>query len=400
MGKIRKIALLGHGFLGWGGGIDFLKAYLAPLQSLNNTEIYLIIMRQDPSIIQVKNVVRWTFGRHTVDSNVQELENIAEQFEALGVNVIFCNYCCRIDLRRSLKNCIKHNDIDIVFPTLINLGENFPVPWVVYLPDFQHKYYPEFFSKKECLWRDKNFGKILREAQAVIVESEDTKKDIFRYYPNTKARVYVMPYTAIPEKEWLYLDDVNIAKYRLERPFFLVSNQLWMHKSHITAIEALAKLREDGYDIDLVCTGKTEDYRNPNYYNDIKKEIDRLGVTDYIHFLGYIPKLEQIKLLKNSIAAVQPTLFEGNPGGGIAYNAVAMGVPIILSDIPVNLELKSEFAVFFEAKNVDDLAAKMEELILTRSKYKEYTSQQLVQQGKARLQKLSEAVAEIINSLA
>lgn len=42
----------------------------------------------------------------------------------------------------------------------------------------------------------------------------------------------------------------------------------------------------------------------------------KLGIESKIKILGHIPKLEQIELIKNCIAVIQPTLFEGGPGGG------------------------------------------------------------------------------------
>ena len=35
--------MLGAGFIGWGGGIVFLKAYLAPLQKMKDCEVYVFL---------------------------------------------------------------------------------------------------------------------------------------------------------------------------------------------------------------------------------------------------------------------------------------------------------------------------------------------------------------------
>lgn len=397
MNKIKRIAMLAHGFVGWGGGVDFLKAYVTPLQAMDNTELYLIITKQKENVVFLKGLIKRLLGKEVVAEAVQDITEISKQFECMGMKVVFCEYYTKYDFLDVIEKCLKANNIDIVFPTLIDLGKKFPIPWVIYVPDFQHKYYPEFFSKEECNIRDKGLAKLLRQkGRCVIVESEDTKNDIFKFYPKTKANVFVMPYTAIPEKEWFNLNNIDISPYGLDKQYFLVSNQLWIHKSHITAINALAKLRKEGYDVDLVCTGKTEDYRNPNYYEWIRNEVEKLGIGNNVHFLGYIPKLEQIKLLKGSVAAIQPTLFEGNPGGGIAYNAISLGVPIILSDIPVNLELNSELAVFFESKNADDLANKMKQVIQDRFKYPKYSEKELVWQGQQRLHNLENVIKKVI----
>jgi glycosyltransferase involved in cell wall biosynthesis len=90
--------------------------------------------------------------------------------------------------------------------------------------------------------------------------------------------------------------------------------------------------------------------------------IRELNVEDDIKIVGHIPKLDQISLLKQSSAVIQPTLFEGGPGGGAAYDAIALGKPLIVSDIPVNLEIEKDDRVFFfRSKDVGDLVLKMQE---------------------------------------
>ena len=128
---------------------------------------------------------------------------------------------------------------------------------------------------------------------------------------------------------------------------FLISNQFWVHMNHCVAFEALSYVIKTNPEVHIVCTGNTNDYRNPDYYLSLLKKIEEFGIKNNIHILGYISKLEQIKIMYNSIGVIQPTLFEGNPGGGIAYNALAMDIPIILSDIAVNKELDYKKDSFF-----------------------------------------------------
>ena len=93
---------------------------------------------------------------------------------------------------------------------------------------------------------------------------------------------------------------------------------------------------------------------------------------------------------------LQPTLFEGNPGGGIAYNAISLGVPIILSDIPVNLELKSPLAFFFRMKDPESLKDVMVKHIGGGAIYPRYSQMELVEQGKSRLKNLAETVEIVL----
>ena len=206
-----------------------------------------------------------------------------------------------------------------------------------------------------------------------------------------------MRYTAFPEGAWFSLEDVDIGKYHLPEKYFLISNQFWLHKDHKTAFDALKLLHNEGYtEYHIVCTGKTDDYRDAGYFQRLLESLQKNKMEDYVHFLGYIPKRDQIKILCQSQAALQPTLFEGNPGGGIAYNAISLGVPIILSDIPVNLELKSPLAYFFKRHSPESLKEVIVSFIREYSRCPLYSRMELIEQGEMRLKRLSCAVHEVL----
>ena len=391
--------MLGAGFIGWGGGVDFLKAYVAPLQRMNDCEIYVFIP-QDSWLRRIAREVRYhlrtkvlhrPIGRYSPPYTTRELVDV---FHSDRVHVVVYNTYWNV--LSDLKRALKEHDIDIVFPTILDLGRGFPIPWIPYLPDLQHKYYPEFFSDEEIEDRDISFQRLLHSAHSVIVEAQDVKNDLQKFYDVGDTEIFVMSYTAVPERAWFSLEDVDLGKYHLPEKYFLISNQFWLHKDHKTAFDALKLLHNEGYtEYHIVCTGKTDDYRDAGYFQRLLESLQKNKMEDYVHFLGYIPKRDQIKILCQSQAALQPTLFEGNPGGGIAYNAISLGIPIILSDIPVNLELKSPLAFFFRMKDPESLKDVMVKLIGGGRIYPRYSQMELVEQGKSRLKNLAETVENV-----
>src|ERR1035441_2674602 len=50
---------------------------------------------------------------------------------------------------RSLEGVMTLVKAGVVFPALASLGKEFPVPWIGWIPDFQHKRLPQFFSDEE-----------------------------------------------------------------------------------------------------------------------------------------------------------------------------------------------------------------------------------------------------------
>ena len=94
-------------------------------------------------------------------------------------------------------------------------------------------------------------------------------------------------------------------------------------------------------------TAEMEDYRNPNYIKDLMARVQALGISDDCYFLGFIPKLDQIAIMRSAVALIQPTLFEGAPGGLSVSEVIGIGQRVIVSDIPVNREIEQYVAEYF-----------------------------------------------------
>jgi glycosyltransferase involved in cell wall biosynthesis len=237
-----------------------------------------------------------------------------------------------------------------------------PVPWVGYIYDFQHRYLTEFFSEAERQARDVAFERMLQTAPVVLCNSETVRKDAQRYHPGGRSEIVALPFVSIPRQEWFEADPAAVQrKYHLPTRYFIICNQFWLHKDHPTALRAYAEFLSHGGDpeVSLVCTGSQEDYRAPGYFASIKDLIVDLKIEGRVYLLGHIPKLDQMALLRGSIALVQPTLFEGGRGGGAVYDALAAGVPALVSDIKVNIELGPDHCQFFTQRDPSSLAKLM-----------------------------------------
>jgi glycosyltransferase involved in cell wall biosynthesis len=99
--------------------------------------------------------------------------------------------------------------------------------------------------------------------------------------------------------------------------------------------------------------------------------------------------------MKNSLALIQPTLFEGGRGGGSVWDAISLGVSSIVSDIEPNLEIKEENMLFFKTKDENDLALKMEEII--KSPKQKATREQLIEKSQKNAKKLNDFLIDLIN---
>ncbi|MBU1007667.1 glycosyltransferase [Candidatus Dependentiae bacterium] len=386
--------------LSWAGGTELLRLFVTALvkkSSLNPISIKLFFHAPNPSFkskikLYIKKLIRYTPPTSQFLNHKQMLDYFQE---ISPEKITFVTYNHQDNLKQSLSD----NKIDVVLPLMSPPPNDHTTPWVGYIFDFQHKYLPHLFSKEERIARDNGFLSLIKKAPAIIVNAKTVKTDIIKQFPQQDhTKIFTLPFAPIAPQNWLtYSSNTVLQKYNITNPYFIISNQFWVHKSHETAFKAL-KILHMQYQhtgIHLVCTGHTYDYRQPTYFDQLQKKIEQLGLTEKIHILGHIPKKDQIALLKQSIALLQPTLFEGGPGGGSTYDAVALGVPAIVSAIPVNKEISAERLFFFEKENAHGLAKKMAS-ILEKSPTKA-TIEELIKIREASCEKLGIALLQAIS---
>lgn len=255
-------------------------------------------------------------------------------------------------------------------------------PWLGYIPDVQHRRLPDMFCAQERRRRDRDFEGLLSRASAILVNAADVAGDLRRFYPDARARILPLPFAACARPEWFEGGGDVRARYDVQGPFFLCSNQFWKHKNHRVVIAAAALAEEKGAPVRFVFTGDTRDYRHPDHFSQLLAEIESAGIGDRVRILGFIPKRDQIGLMLEAEAVVQPSLFEGGPGGGSIYNAIALGRPTIVSDLPVNREIEALVTHFFDPADPRDLLERLRAVQATPFEPK--SPESLLREGEAR----------------
>ena len=364
---VPRIALLADSLADWTGGVDFLRFCVSALNSVSPETCWPVLLpsknRRKLLVALVKNGVKKLAGLKTSGLARISTNELIGTLTISGARIEVVEYR---DTLSGLVGAMRARGKEALFPCDKSLGRYFPGPWIGYIPDLQHKRLPKWFSERERLVRDKLFSKMLAEASAVVVNATTVIRDIEEFYPDHKARLFALPFC--PPANLMRFSELSggemRTKYGLPAQYFMVSNQFWIHKSHETAFIALRQVRDAGYDVHLVCTGNTFDYRWPDHFNNLQGIIERNNLRSHIHILGMIPKSDQLAIMRESIAVIQPTLFEGGPGGGALYDAVSIGAPSIVSDIQVNREIDIGVVRFFTAGSAESLAARMIEILV------------------------------------
>lgn len=234
------------------------------------------------------------------------------------------------------RDLFEAHDLGVFFP--IPPCDNPGLPYVFWLPDFQHMRRPELTSKESSQKLQFYYSDHVNKAKSIVLSSEDARDDFYRVFPERFSQAHVVRFCSVPDEDWWSLVPSEVVdKYRLPDRFFIVCNQFTRHKNHLTLIRAMHILSKAVHrDIHLVCTGSTYDHRQEHYIDEVRESISQYKLESRVHILGLLPRSEQIALLRHSIAILQPSLFEG--WSTIIEDGKTLGKPVLASDIPVHRE--------------------------------------------------------------
>lgn len=248
--------------------------------------------------------------------------------------------------------------IDFYYPAG-NLPGKWIFKWGGWIPDFQYRHLPDLFSDAERNNREKRNLFLAKESSVLALSSEHALNDYLRYFAPYKGNEFLLHFVSFADEDWLKPNPVlTQKKFNLPDRFYIVCNQFWAHKDHGTVIEAMHLLKQQGIPIHVVCTGSTEDFRNPDYYSGLLKQVETFELSDQFHSLGFISRSDQIQLIRRSLAIIQPSLFEG--WSTVVEDGRSLGKTIFLSDFPVHVEQNPPFSMFFQQKNAQQLAKLIE----------------------------------------
>lgn len=113
---------------------------------------------------------------------------------------------------------------------------------------------------------------------------------------------------------------------RAPRPTFLYVGRLKRYKRIDLAIDAVARLKEEGVDATLVIAGKGDE--EPR----LRERVARLALEDRVRFEGFVSEERKRELLRTAWATVLPSPKEG--WGITNVEAAACGTPAVAADSP------------------------------------------------------------------
>lgn len=174
------------------------------------------------------------------------------------------------------------------------------------------------------------------QALALIVPTNTVKNDILARYNLEPSLIY-----SIPEA----IDTSILRPTKYQPPcsnYLLYVGNAYPHKNISTLLKAVHTL-----DYNLVIVSKRNMF--------LEKELSKLGsdIKARVYVQEEVTDQELAGLYQGAVITVSPSLMEGYGLPGV--ESLALGVPIVASNIPVFREVYGERAEYFEPKSVPGL---------------------------------------------
>ena len=239
----------------------------------------------------------------------------------------------------------------MIFPFPISTDWKQTVCWI---PDFQDKRLPEFFSEDELRQRTEQHRYYFENFDHIVFSSEAARSDFETFYPEARVNKHVVHFAVFHERQSQRPAEQVVTELGLPTRFFYCPNQFWIHKNHDVVIDAVNLLKQEGTPVTVAFSGKEHDHRAPDHAESLKRRVAELGLQDNVRFLGFLPREDQITLFGRAICIVQPSLFEG--WSTVIEDAKSFSQYVIASDLATNREQISANAEFFQARDARQLA--------------------------------------------
>jgi glycosyltransferase involved in cell wall biosynthesis len=347
MAKRRRVGLFFIYDESWAGGFYYLLNIILSFNHLSeNDKPTLVIFYGEKSLIEKIKDTKYPF-----------LEFLPYNKPFTFIERVYAKFKW-IFTKKYFESQYSGGMADFIFPmgtaAYINNGSLRRIRKVYWIPDFQHKHLPHFFSAEEIAQRDRTFSEIAGLKETLVLSSQDAKADFLRHYPANQNKVVVVPFASVlPAFEHNDIQDL-LKRYSIRQPYFMAPNQFWAHKNHVVLLKAAVILKEKGLDFQIVFTGKETDYRNADYVPFLKEFVRDNGLGSVIKFLGFIERSHQLQLMKHALVIVQPSLFEG--WSTVVEDTKALNQGLILSDLRVHREQCGNSALYFEPTDEKQLA--------------------------------------------
>jgi glycosyltransferase involved in cell wall biosynthesis len=206
------------------------------------------------------------------------------------------------------------------------------------LHDLAFMRHPELYEAIDLKNQLSAVRKTIFSCDHLCCVSKSTANDVYEYFKLTFSKMSILP-PSIPIIEFKQNE-----LYSTKERFFLILGLHHKRKNHSTVIKAYHEVIKKHPDIDIMITGN-----------------DPGNSPKGMHYLGYISESEKEKLIKNCIALIFPSHYEGF--GQPILEALRLRAQVISANNSSMPEVGGTFCHYFKSSDYLELANLMLNLI-------------------------------------
>jgi glycosyltransferase involved in cell wall biosynthesis len=241
-----------------------------------------------------------------------------------------------------------------VFNTLMAPLVNPTWSLVIHLKTMHAYTAPESLTPMARLYRQFQYPRSARLANAIIINSESLRSEV-RHYLDIDERKLRLIYEAV-DHDLFNPGDADLARsqvasYGVTKPFVLFVSSLWPYKNCDGLLRAWALARAELGDRQLAIVGAGRDEK---YLDSLHTLVADLGIGDDVVFVGGVPLEETVNFYRAADVFVYPSLNEtfGLP----ILEAMACGCPVVTSDTSAMPETSGGAAILADPMQPQSIA--------------------------------------------
>jgi len=247
---------------------------------------------------------------------------------------------------RGIAGEVKDLRPDIIWGTTHFLPRGLPpdLPKVTTLLDLVWKDHPETLPRLNRLasgWLERG----LWESTQILCISNFTRDRLRAYWPTLAERATVIPLAANPRLHVPGNSAEILANFGLKGDYILNVDTFEPRKNLRLLLQVMSRFPQ----LTLVHCGHVG-------WN-VDQDLAFARTLENVRLLGYVDEESLGALYANARLAVFPSTYEGFHLAPL--DALSLGTPVLVSDIPVHREVLGEAALYFEAGSAGDLESKI-----------------------------------------
>ncbi len=272
---------------------------------------------------------------------------INEKFPAKGLRWIY-----------KVSRDASENNLDLLISPSNHIFTQFFPRTLQFIHDLAPIYYPKFFGRIPSLKYKATCKIACKKSKGLVTISKTVQEEISSYF-NIDAQKIDYIYPGL--NQWMQLPpkakSIVMEEYGLDNDYILTLSTLEPRKNHVNMLEGFKKFKKKTLSpLKFLIIGK-----KGWYYEEIFAKVKELELEDEVIFLGYIPNKQLSSIISHAKLFIYMSHYEGF--GIPPLEAMNLGIPTIVSDIPVFREAYKKYANYTDPLSTDKIALALEETL-------------------------------------